>query len=245
MGLGWGLAIIDIFLGQFLKFAARITFDVLDNLRDYETAKDCVRNIYTNVAVVAALILTVFLAFLVQEKREDAFDGDEDEVPYLACIRMVFCIYGSSITVRATVESVINLTYTESLSNHEIIWYLIDSPGSIGGVILASSSAVFSLMMFLFFWILEYWGLPIAIAFLQLTIWLLLHLSYLWYTKSQFTTDRNDPRSAGWAWAETDDVEPLYPLWNEKMKKAIRKRMKEMNLSEKGIQKVDQSMVQM
>ena len=59
-----GMLVLEQILIAGVKLGPKITLDVIEEMLDVENAKEVVRNIYTNIALVSALLLTVTFAML-------------------------------------------------------------------------------------------------------------------------------------------------------------------------------------
>ena len=57
-----GMLVLEQILIAGVKLGPKITLDVIEEMLDVENAKEVVRNIYTNIALVSALLLTVTFA---------------------------------------------------------------------------------------------------------------------------------------------------------------------------------------
>lgn len=180
---------------------AGITLDVLENLKSIDRAKDTIRNIYTNVSLISALLLTIAcsMLFLTQDvplKTQTMLVHAYVATTSFAVIQLLW----------ATVECVGHLVYTEALSSPDTIRYVISWTGSIGGPINHLIWGLASLCLAAVQWALLVHSLAAAGGVASMS-----GLFFTWLTFtgvrrwSSFTTDREKKASSKWTWAETED----------------------------------------
>lgn len=182
------------------KLATRITFDMLEQLNRIDLAKETIRNIYTNLAIVGALVLTIVFAMLFVPdivKRAELHPG-------LSTAYIVSTSFACLQCLRVTFECVINLVYTEALSNGDVIRYIIASPGSIGAPVLGLGFAMIALTVSTTLWLMAAHTVASAAGFAVLALFYLVKLIALSIDKSMFTTDPKDKNAIAWKWAEDE-----------------------------------------
>ena len=69
---------IDRLLVAYFGLGPRVTLDVVEEMSDIRNAKDAVRNVYTNIALIGALLLTVVFAMLILDPPTCDSCGDEE-----------------------------------------------------------------------------------------------------------------------------------------------------------------------
>ncbi|MAC18052.1 MAG: hypothetical protein CMC97_07150 [Flavobacteriales bacterium] len=115
-----------------------------------------------------------------------------------------FCLGWKS----ATLMSLINIVYTESLTSAETVRYLITFPGSVGGPVMAVCVSMVSMFAAVTLWILQTYTVAAAVTFGILAVYITIYLTIQGYVKATFTTDPNHKNSRKWTWAfkaETDE----------------------------------------
>jgi hypothetical protein len=205
LGVMLGQWVLELFLGYCKGFQVRITLDVLENMKDIGQAKEGMRNIFTNLAIVAALVLTIAFAML--------FLGDhmeENTTPNTAHAFVALAGYATLQAIRAMIESVINLVYTEPLTSPEIIRFIITGPGAIGAPVMAIFFSIVSLLLGTVLWVAQMYSLAAASALLLFAVKGIVSTVIFSHKRAMFSTDRNKARCEKWAWAEAEGVEK-YP----------------------------------
>jgi len=213
----------DIIFGNLCKGHTKITYDVIENLREPSHAKEAVRNVYVNLSLVSALMLTVAFAMLFLSEHVAESPCKFAVHLYLSCTGYAVCQY-----LRITMECVINLVYTEALSNYEILCYLVANSGSIGGPVSAMFLASASLLTATVIWAAQVYSIGGAVAVGGVSLYALIAVAIQGKIKSKFTTDRAEPASADWTWAESADAEipaAMKLKWPGQQAAVLRSRM--------------------
>lgn len=190
------------------QLQVKITLDVLENMKTVSTCKECVRNIFTNLAIVAALIMTIAFAMLFLADHLEVID-DDDEVLWLVAHGFIAATgYACLQSMRAMVESVLNLIYTEALTSEEIIRFLIHGPGAIGAPVIAIIFSMVSILVASALYILGLYSVAAATGFLVLCVSRLVAMVQFWLKRAAFTTARTNDNAAMWTWAEDPNSSP-------------------------------------
>jgi membrane protein implicated in regulation of membrane protease activity len=213
-----GQWLLEMFLSYCKNFQTRITLDVLENMKDVGQAKEAMRNIFTNLAIVAALILTIAFAML--------FLGDhmeENSTPKTAHAFVALAGYATLQAIRAMIESVVNLVYTEPLTSPEIIRFIITGPGAIGAPVMAIFFSMVSIMLGTVLWIAQMYSFAAAAAFAFFALKGVASTIIFSRKRSLFSTSRDKKRSKAWSWAELD--EEAGPAPHHVTKKCSRKEI--------------------
>jgi hypothetical protein len=217
------------------KLQVKITLDVLENMKGMDCCKECIRNIFTNLAIVGALIMTIAFAMLFLADHLEAIEEDEEDKRLLAHAFVAATGYGSIQSMRAMVESVLNLIYTEALSGPEINRFLIAGPGAIGAPVLALIFSIFSILCACTLYILQMYSLAAAAAFGLLAGSRLIAIAQFWLKRARFTTNREKRHAIKWTWAEEPSMEPPKAISKKCSKneiKVMRERAQEALLEE-------------
>jgi hypothetical protein len=204
-GVMLGQWLLELFLSYCKGFQVRISLDVLENMKDIGQAKESVRNIFVNLAVVSALVLTIAFAML--------FLGDhmeENKTPKTAHAFVALAGYATLQAIRAMIESVVNIVYTEPLTSPEIIRFLINGPGAIGAPVMAIFFSIISLLFGTALWVAQMYSLAAAVAFAGFAFKGIASTINFSHKRAMFSTDRNKRRCNKWTWAEGEDESPSH-----------------------------------
>eukprot|EP00040_Diaphanoeca_grandis_P011757 m.60298 g.60298 ORF g.60298 m.60298 type:complete len:256 (+) comp22822_c0_seq1:338-1105(+) len=192
------LTAIEIIIGLKRHAYSGITFSFIQNLKSSEVAKDSVRNIYGNIAIVGALLMTIAFSMILIE------DSKVDEFPILSHLYFGFTIVSMLQCVRAVFEAVISLMYTEPLSGADCVKYLIASPGSMGGPVIGITTALMCLLLASCVRATMNWSLAAGVGLFTYTMLILLFLLKLFRDKRSFSPDPNHPTAKAWDWVESE-----------------------------------------
>jgi hypothetical protein len=229
--------IAEWILGIYFKLQVKITLDVLEHMKGTGNCKECIRNIFTNLAIVAALIMTIAFAMLFLADHLEDIEEDEEDKRLIAHAFIAATGYGSIQSMRAMVESVLNLIYTEALSGPEINRFLIVGPGAIGAPVLALIFSMFSILLASCLYILQMYSVAAAAAFGILAASRLVAIAQFWLKRARFTTSRDKKNAAKWTWAEDPNAEPPRAISKKCSKNEItvmRERAREALLEEQS-----------
>eukprot|EP00039_Didymoeca_costata_P001935 m.56373 g.56373 ORF g.56373 m.56373 type:complete len:302 (-) comp11035_c0_seq1:113-1018(-) len=219
LGTIGGILLTEAILGIVFKAYSRITFDVVQEMGP-ENAKATLRNVFTNLAVVAALLLTIDVTFLVESPDMD--DGEEG----LVHAYMAATIMSIILCLRGVLECVTNLLYTEGLTNHDCLRFLIGFPGSIGGPIMSVVLSVLCMAATVFVRMLILYSWAAAGSLAVGTATLILFFAVNIPQKSAFSVDRDSTGSQWWTWAEngSDIPKRLLGMYSDSQIAVIRKK---------------------
>jgi hypothetical protein len=186
-----------------LGYAAKITIDVVEEMTDVTIAKDVVRNVFTNIALVSALLLTMVIGML-QVDQPECDDCDPDGI--LQAIYVTSTWTSILSFARVTVECVVNLVYTEGLPHYMVLRYLISFPGSIGGPVIALTGGILSMMVATGMWIAIVYDRAAGIAFGVICIYYVTFASMGVRFKSAFSGTRDSAGAETWQWVEDENA---------------------------------------
>merc|ERR1712107_654917 len=142
------------------------------------------------------------------------------------CLRCHVLLFMLAVS-GATMECVINIVYTESLNELNTMRYLIANPASVGGPTLAIALSISSMVICTTVWLLQMYTVAVATGFALLGLYIVGLLGDIWYSKSRFTLDKEEPRAKKWTWAETEHDKPADKRWDDDQVEIIRKRMRD------------------
>jgi hypothetical protein len=197
-----------VVLNRVLKLQVSITLDVLENMASVNSAKESVRNIFTNLAIVGALIMTIAFAMLFLYDHIGNITEQDDGQRLVAHAFIAFTGYACIQSMRAMVESVLNIVYSEALTSPEVVRFLIEGSGAIGAPVLATVFSVISILCASTLYILTVYSVAAAVVFGLLAVSRLLGIYQFWRKRSKFTTDRSSKRASNWTWAEDLEAAP-------------------------------------
>jgi hypothetical protein len=193
-----------VVLNRWLNLQVRITLDVLDNMSSVNTCKESVRNIFTNLAIV----VTIAFAMLFLYDHIGNITESDDSQRLVAHAFIAFTGYACMQSMRAMVESVLNIVYTEALTSPEIVRFLIEGSGAIGAPVLATVFSVISILCASTLYILSVYSVAAAVLFGCLALSRLVSIGQFWRKRSKFTTNRSSKHSSNWSWAEDLEAAP-------------------------------------
>merc|ERR1719327_2599347 len=102
--------------------------------------------------------------------------------------------------IRAMIEAVVNLVYTEPLSSPEVIRFIITGPGAIGAPVMAIFFSVVSIMLGTTLWLAQMYSVAAAVAFGAFALKGVVSTIRFSYKRAQFTTERSKKRCKTWIW---------------------------------------------
>jgi len=190
----------------------RMTSDILEFVH-VDHVKDAARNIWINVAVVNALVLTIVIAMLQQDPISVTDDTDTDRADALVLIQGFYIsllLVAFMSNTLSLMKCIVNLTYSEPLSNKDVIKYFIANPNSLGEPVCDVSIACLFMSLALACWVLATYGIPNAILACAITIYITGYSVGYTRGKGLFNPSAEDPRNA-WSWALQDVSE--WPSW--------------------------------
>jgi len=210
-----------VVLTRMLKAQVAITLDVLDNMSSVSSCKESARNIFTNLAIVAALIMTIAFAMLFLFDHIGNLDEQDTSQRVVAHAFIAFTGYACVQSMRAMVESVLNIVYTEALTGPEVVRFLIAGSGAIGAPVLATVFSVVSILCASTLYILTVYSVAAAVLFGLMALSRCVSIGQFWRKRSKFTTHRSKSRSNNWTWAEDPEAAPPSSIAKKCSKKEI------------------------
>lgn len=202
---------------------AGITLDVLENLKSIDRAKDTIRNIYTNVSLVSALLLTIACSMLFLTQ-----DMPLKTQPIMVHAYVATTAFAVIQLLWATVECVGHLVYTEALSSPDTIRYVISWTGSIGGPINHLMWGLASLCLGAVQWTLAVHSVAAAAGVASMSGFFFTWLTFTGVRRwSSFTTDRQKKASSKWTWAESEEGPCPLKFASARQISILRQRAKE------------------
>jgi len=184
-------------LGQLMT--TRISFDILENC-DVSCMKDSVKNNWTNMAVTAALLLSMTVAMLQVDAAESVdFEIDVAIRVHLRQFYVCFCLGSACCNLVAIFYCIIYLSFVDPLSPTDCMKYLLTYPDSLGDPVVWLLEGV------IFFWLsacvwsfCAYGGMQLLVC-LMFFIFFVGNIVWTAVTRSSFC-----PGEMEWGWTQQD-----------------------------------------
>jgi len=196
-----------------LKLMPMITFGVIEHQTTGEQLKETVRNIWTNVGLVGALLLTITAPVLMNDDIAEV----TTELPILGTLCMGFAGLSFMGLLQATLECVVHLVFSEALNHVGVLRYLAANFGAIGGPVISMSFATFNLCISVILWCMIKVGLPCTMLIGVIFVYHAVILIGNFNNGSKFTPNRHDKDAWMWLWAEADPEIAPRKLTNAKV----------------------------
>lgn len=182
----------------------RMSMEILEHA-DATTIKDATRNVWTNAAITAALILTVSVAMLQIEPIEMVREDGEDHftLGVRPCLRQFYvatCLVSTLKCLTATIRCVVDLTFCEPLSPQDAVKFLIANPGTFGRVFALVAESLLWLLMGMCTWVAGTYGLPNAVLTMILSVQFGYMLDQMLVDRSRFDPSGTTDKSIEWKW---------------------------------------------
>jgi hypothetical protein len=177
---------------------------------DLSQIKDGARNIWTQVGLLDALVLTIILAMLQEDPIEPHFDMDDrDALELLQEFYISFCLVAVMSVLLSIMKCIANLTFVEPLAHKDVIKYCIANPSSIGEPVCDLCISCVFAGFAIAIWVLGSYGASNgAFAFLIMTY----VTGYSFgYCKGKSVFDPSPDGGKEWQWTVKDPSE--WPSW--------------------------------
>ncbi|CAE8641033.1 unnamed protein product [Polarella glacialis] len=196
-----GLASLPILGDQILNACGvqvKLTMDVLQELQSTKDIRSAVRDIWTQLGLVSALVLTLVFQMLQTNLPDDAGMNLQHVYVGLCGGAVITCLL-------TTTECIILLVYTEHLSDANALRFIICFPGSIGGPVVKNFMSYLFAVLGLISWVLAQYTLAAAAGLGLGALIALVFVLVSWVTRSCFTLRPESPWAAKYRWAEKGD----------------------------------------
>mmetsp|Transcript_42112 Transcript_42112/g.78268 ORF Transcript_42112/g.78268 Transcript_42112/m.78268 type:complete len:257 (-) Transcript_42112:267-1037(-) len=155
------IAIIFFLVGQ--VFTTRISIDILEHCKP-ETLKESAKNVWTNVGVTSALILTMVMAMLQMDDIEPrGFVLEPEAKIHLQQFYAAFCIASLLFNLLCIMSCVVQLSYVDPLSEIDAVRFFLMRIDAIGDPIVFMVESVIFFMAAIGVWVLGVFGLSMAV----------------------------------------------------------------------------------
>mmetsp|Transcript_15346 Transcript_15346/g.33585 ORF Transcript_15346/g.33585 Transcript_15346/m.33585 type:complete len:299 (-) Transcript_15346:161-1057(-) len=230
----WILLVVTLLLllsGQ--NITTKISADILE-FCEPKGLKDAGKNLWTNIAVVAALMLTLAAAMMQADPMEPAgvtvFDDDPGLLIDLQQTYAAACFLSLALCVMSMTQSVVSLMYVEPLTEINAIKFFLRNPDSLGDPITVLAVATLLMMMGMLIYILGVYGMSVFLSGCAITLVMLIGIGYQVFMNATF-----DPKRFDYTWTQkpTSEWEPRGKSGTKLTDKKLRESEKIKNLVKK------------
>jgi hypothetical protein len=194
-----------------LAVGPRITLNILQHYKDIGKLKDNCKEIWTNMGIINALLMTLFIPMAFGEHGGMLETANDDPEPVMR-MRAMFGLNSAGLGVTFSAFGVffptIHLLYTATLDELGMARYLVAHPPCLGSTILVTFYSILFLFLFVRFWGLLYLGtkmrsthvsMAVSVVILVLTCRRAAHFIPVQTEGKRFRVD--------WLWIEEEDEE--------------------------------------
>ncbi|CAK9089669.1 Uncharacterized protein SCF082_LOCUS42302 [Durusdinium trenchii] len=183
------LALVFFILGQI--FTTRVSIDILEHCNP-EGLKESAKNVWTNVGVTSALILTMVMAMLQMDDIEPrGFVLEPSDKIQLQQFYGAFCIASLLFNLLCIMSCVVHLSYVDPLSDVDAIKFFLMRIDSLGDPIVYMVESCIFFMAAIGIWVLGTLGLALAIMNVVALIIFVAGNGALWAKISLFTPKKD------------------------------------------------------
>lgn len=207
------VVLVDLVAAHFgERFIFSVSMDIMEHC-DPSALKDSARNIFTNAAVTAALVLTMAVACMQADPITHVYDTvDDDEIiSYLQQFYAATCMASSFHGMKCVFMCVVDLAYVEPLAEKDAIKYFIANPGAIGRGFFAVTMSVLWLSLALCAWTFGTYGLSCGACSLILLFGMIRLMAWQVRDRSAFDPSGETSQAAEWQWTMKNEDE--WPEW--------------------------------
>jgi len=200
------VSVVLILLGQVVT--TRISADILENC-DVTAIKESAKGIWTNIAVTAALMLTLVAAMLQVDPIEPTGPSVLDENPeFLVDIQQTYVasvVCSFLLNLLSMLLCVVNLSYVEPLTATDAIKFFLDRPDTLGDPITLMVVAALLMFVGLVLWVLGTYGMTLALVAIGMGLLTWICCACQWRVNGAFDPSALGP--GGYAWTQRDPSE--------------------------------------
>jgi hypothetical protein len=173
---------------------------------EFEHLKEGLHNVWSTLSVLSALVGGLSLALLMAPQPLGSVGAHGFGVQGFA----LTCFYSLLFCLKAIVYSVVNLTFTEPLSNLNVAKYLLMNPNTVGNTAIPALIGLFLFLVGLLLWVLLQYR--VAVAATVAVAALFMALQFLWYIRAKMLWD---PRQRDlWVWPLLPEAQrPRHVTW--------------------------------
>ncbi|CAJ1349188.1 unnamed protein product [Effrenium voratum] len=183
------LTLVFFLVGQ--VFTTRVSIDVLEHCNP-EGLKESSKNVWTNVGVTSALVLTMVMAMLQLDPIDPrGFSLEAYEIVHLHQWYGSFCIASLLCNLLCIMSCVINLSYVDPLSDVDAIKYFLRRIDSVGDPVMFMVESFVFFLAAICVWVLGTFGLVMGIMSLLSLIIFVYAVGTLWQKNALFSPDTN------------------------------------------------------
>ena len=198
------LALLFFILGQ--AFTTRVSIDILEHCNP-EGLKESAKNVWTNVGVTSALVLTMVMAMLqIDDIEPRGFALDAGDKFQLQQFYGALCIASLLFNLLAIMSCVVHLSYVDPLSDVDAIKFFLMRIDSIGDPIVYMVESCIFFMGAVSVWVLGTFGLAMAIMNLVALLIFVIGNGLLWAKISLFTPHKDMKWTQDTSMWATEDI---------------------------------------
>jgi len=195
---GFTVVVFAVLYGS--GFTTKMSLEVLE-FSQLETIKDSTKNVWTNLAVTAALFLTVIFAMLQIDPIAAQYPQSSDDEDNLVHLQQAYvCIMSVALffCMGCLFECVINLTFVEPLRNEDCIKYFIANTNTIGSPIMYLMLACIYTMIATGIWVWGTYGDGPGIQMVIVIVVFLINIGIVFIDRLLFDPSGQTKKSEEW-----------------------------------------------
>lgn len=184
-------------VGQLIT--TRISFDIVENC-DVSCMKESVKNNWTNMAVTAALLLSMIVGMLQIDTMESTdYTLEAATMVHLRQFYICFCMASACCNLVAVFYCIIYLSFVDPLNQIDVMKYLLTYPDSLGDPVVWLLEGVIFFWLATCTWVFASYGGVMLICSIMFFGLFATNLTWTALTRSRFCPDEMD-----WKWTQND-----------------------------------------
>lgn len=169
--------------------------------------KDAIRNIWSNISIVAALIGGLSISMLMSNPVQDM----NIEFGYISQLYSLMCGFSFIFCLKAVIYGVVNLVYTEPLSKLNCSKYILSNPNSIGNTVSSTIFGLILLLVAMILWVLIQYKYAVTIVLGVFTLGMIAQFFKYMHNKAKW-----DPKNEEWMWPSLKEKDrPYWVTWGD------------------------------
>lgn len=177
-----------------------VSFDILENCTA-ECMKESVKNTWTNMAVTAALLLTLVVAMLQVDPMESVhFQLDESITVHLEQTYVSLLLAATGCNLLSVLCCIIYLSYVEPLCQTDVMKFLLTFPDSLGDPAIHFGTGCVLMWLAIALWVFGNYGIvqflfaiATLLSFGSFVVWQIVTRSSFSPATSDFSWTQDDP----------------------------------------------------
>lgn len=177
----------------------KVSFDVLQNC-DVDCMKEAVKNSWTNMAVTAALLLTLVVAMLQLDPMGPVgFEIDDVVLEHVQQTYIALCIGAMFFNLLSIFYSIIYLSFVDPLRNIDVMKFLVTFPDSIGDPAIWLAEGCIFMWLAIALWVFGTYGAHQLVTAIGFFIAFCMFIAFQARTRGSFNPDDLD-----FSWTQED-----------------------------------------